>query len=130
VREGDVVVLRRDDVYEARAGSGLEVGAGMVARHRVAVHGPEWSWMEQIAPEFPMEGRTLQSLVDWTARETGWSIRFARTSDSARAEQVILHGSGMGLAPSQVLEVALPACGLTFRRQDGTVWIEPARATR
>jgi hypothetical protein len=79
-----------------------------------------------VAPEFPLEGQTLQSLVAWTARETGWSIRFSRPADARRAGRVTLHGSAAGLTPSPALPTVLPTCGLAWRRQGGTAWIDPA----
>jgi ferric-dicitrate binding protein FerR (iron transport regulator) len=126
VREGSVVLLRGDNGHEARAGQGLDVGTGPLVRRTVPLHGPGWSWVEEVAPEFPLEGQTLQSLVAWTARETGWSIRFSRPADARRAGRMTLHGSAAGLAPSQALPTVLPTCGLAWRRQGGTAWIDPA----
>ena len=130
VREGRVMLLRGQDQHEVAAGSGLEASAGPVVKRSVSVYGPTWSWVEQVAPEFALEGSSLQSLVAWTARETGWRIRFSRHADTQRAASVTLHGSGAGLAPADALTTVLPACGFAWRREGGIVWIEPTGEAR
>ncbi|HET7293439.1 MAG TPA: FecR domain-containing protein, partial [Vicinamibacteria bacterium] len=130
VREGSVVLVRGQERHEVAAGRGLEADARTVAQRVVASHGPGWSWVEEVAPEFPLEGRTLRSFLAWTARETGWRIRFARSGDAERAASITLHGSGAGLAPRDALATVLPSCGFVWRREGGTVWIEPAGEAR
>jgi hypothetical protein len=128
VREGKVVMVRGTDRREATAGTELAIGVeGRLVRRDVAVFGAEWNWVEQAAPEFTIEGQTLEALLHWTARETGWTIRF-RSSDTARSVAGIrLHGSSAGLTPSETLEAVLPTCNLSLRLEGGIAWIEPLR---
>jgi hypothetical protein len=128
VREGKIVLVRATDRREAIAGTELAVGVeGRLVRRDVAVFGAEWNWVEQAAPEFTIEGQTLEALLHWTARETGWTIRFA-SSDTARSVAGIrLHGSSAGLTPSETLEAVLPTCNLSLRLEGGIAWIEPPR---
>jgi hypothetical protein len=124
VREGTVFLLHRGERHEASAGAGLEARGGRVVRTSMAVFGPAWTWVEQAAPEPSIEGRSLESFVEWTARETGWTIRYARPGTARSAPRIVLHGSSAGLTPAEALEAVLPACGLSLRRDGGTAWIE------
>jgi ferric-dicitrate binding protein FerR (iron transport regulator) len=125
VREGSVVLIRDGDRQEARAGTALAVRSEGVVRSAVPIYGPEWAWVEQSAPEFKLEGQSLEALLRWTARETGWTIRFASDRTARSVAGVRLHGSSTGLRPSETLEAVLPTCNLTLRLKDGTAWIEP-----
>lgn len=128
VREGKVVIVRATDRREATAGTELAAGnEGRLVRRDVPIFGPDWYWVEQAAPEFKIEGQTLEALLHWTARETGWTIRFA-SGDTARSVAGIrLHGSSAGLTPSETLDAVLPTCNLSLRLEDGTAWIETSR---
>jgi hypothetical protein len=128
VREGSVVLLRGAAGHEARAGHGLDTAGGPVVKQPVAVFGSEWSWVEEVAPEFPLEGQTVEALLGWTARETGWTIRFSRAAEARGARRVLLHGSAAGLTPAQALETVLPTCNLSVRRDGGTLWVETMEA--
>ena len=92
VREGEVRV-RGPGLEEAAAGgTELVVGAGgEIQRRTIATTGDEWSWAIAAAPPFEREGRTLGAYLDWVARETGWTIRFAET-DLAELRASVMHG--------------------------------------
>ena len=126
VRDGRVVLVRDQDQREASAGTELAVGdARGVVRRDVPIYGPDWAWVEQSAPEFAIEGQSLEALLRWTARETGWTVRFASDRTARSVAGIRLHGSSTGLTPSETLEAVLPTCNLTVRLKDGTAWIEP-----
>lgn len=128
VREGKIVLVHATDRGEATAGTELAIGAGgRLVRRTVPVFGAEWNWIEQTAPEFTIEGQTLDALLHWTARETGWTIRFASTDIARSASAIRLHGSNAGLTPSETLDAVLPTCNLSLRLEDGIAWIELPR---
>lgn len=127
VREGSVFLLDGDVRHEARAGTQLDAAGGRVAKSVAPVHGPDWTWVEEAAPEFSLEGRPLAAFLQWAARETGLSIRFEDDSLARSAGRTLLHGSTRGLTPSEALEAVLPTCGLALRREGGTAWIGRVR---
>lgn len=129
VREGRVAVERRGVVTEASAGAELTLHAdGSIARSVTPAEAPVWSWTQQIAPEFRIEGRTLASYLTWVSRETGMMIRYADDELEARASRTVLHGTIAGLTPEESLAVVLPSCGLAHTRAGSSFTIEGGEA--
>jgi ferric-dicitrate binding protein FerR (iron transport regulator) len=131
VREGSAVLARAGRTYTAGAGTRLRAPAsGAVETGTVAPRGSEWDWALGVAPPFEMEGRTLRDYIAWLSRETGWRVEFADPAAAPAALAVVLHGSTSGLRPDETPDAVLPACGLTYRRDGGTLLIESAGAGR
>ena len=78
----------------------------------VSPYGPEWSWVQEIAPPFDIESRSVLAFLDWVSRETGVTIRFADPEVEQLAAATILHGAIEGLTPSEAPAVILPSCRL------------------
>jgi ferric-dicitrate binding protein FerR (iron transport regulator) len=125
VREGAVELAAKDGAsraWEARAGAELTLaGDGRLSRATIRPDGDAWSWVQQIAPSFQLEGRPLGELLAWVGRETGWHVVFADPGRGASASSVVLHGSIEGLSPEQALNAVLPTCGLAGRRDGDSV---------
>jgi ferric-dicitrate binding protein FerR (iron transport regulator) len=117
VREGEVLVSRNDSTMTARAGEALHVDQqGRYVRSTVPVFGPEWAWTSTIAPQFQLEGSTVQQFLEWVAREQGWRWRFVDTDTARRGAGIVTHGSLEGYTPEEALAIVLPTCGLSFVR--------------
>jgi ferric-dicitrate binding protein FerR (iron transport regulator) len=117
VREGEVLVTRNDSEMTARAGEGLHVDQqGRYVRSTVPIFGPEWAWTGAIAPQFHLEGSTVQQFLEWVAREQGWRWRFVDADTTRRAAGIVTHGSLEGYTPEEALAIVLPTCGLSFVR--------------
>ncbi len=71
------------------------------ARSTIPVSGPEWAWTSTIAPQFQLEGGTVQQFLDWVAREQGWRWRFADSDTARRAAGIVTHGSLEGYRPKK-----------------------------
>jgi ferric-dicitrate binding protein FerR (iron transport regulator) len=127
VREGAVSLAAGAEgdsgqAWDAPAGQELTLGAdGRLRRGAVAFHGDAWSWVQEIAPPFELEGRSLGEFLGWVSRETGWHVRWREPGRAAAAGSTILHGSIEGLPPEQALAAVLPTCGLAHRLEGGTV---------
>jgi ferric-dicitrate binding protein FerR (iron transport regulator) len=122
VREGAVSLADEGSQWEAPAGAELTLTAdGRLARASVPFHGDAWSWVQQIAPPFQLDGRTLGEFLAWVGRETGWQVSWRDTARAALASSTVLHGSVDGLPPEQALAAVLPTCGLAHRLEGGTV---------
>ena len=108
--------------WQAAAGAELLLAAdGRLSRATVPVHGDAWSWVQEIAPSFELEGSTLGEFLGWVGRETGWRVAWADPARAAAGAGTTLHGSIDGLPPEQALAAVLPTCGLADRRDGETV---------
>jgi ferric-dicitrate binding protein FerR (iron transport regulator) len=117
VRDGEVIVDRRDSAISARAGESLRIDPqGRYERAVIPVFGPEWDWTAAIAPQYQLEGSTVQQFLDWVGREQGWRWRFVDADTARRAAGIVTHGSIEGYTPEEALAIVLPTCGLSFVR--------------
>ncbi len=128
VREG--IVRMRTTTGTQDAGAGTEVlvsRAGPIVSRKIATYGPDWAWVETVAPEFEIEGQPLAPFLEWVARETGRHIQF--TDDRARdtAARTRLHGSIRGLAPLEALGQVLSTTSLRFEVHDDIIRISSQR---
>ena len=100
VREGSIAVDRGQVPVVARAGESLAVHQnGSVARAQIDPHGQAWHWAAAVAPEFTIEGRSLDEFLAWAGRETGRKIVYTSADAAREAEQTQLKGSTSGLSP-------------------------------
>ncbi|MBK6351274.1 MAG: FecR domain-containing protein [Proteobacteria bacterium] len=100
VREGSIAIDRGQVPVVARAGEALAVREdGSVVRSQVDSHGQAWHWAAAIAPEFAIEGRSLDEFLAWAGRETGRKIVYTSADAAREAEQTQLKGSTSGLSP-------------------------------
>jgi hypothetical protein len=95
---------------------------GRYVRSTVPIFGPEWAWTSTVAPQFQLEGSTVQQFLEWVAREQGWRWRFVDADTARRAAGIVTHGSLEGYTPEEALAIVLPTCGLSFvRKRDEVV---------
>jgi ferric-dicitrate binding protein FerR (iron transport regulator) len=122
VREGGVNLSSDDGSWDAVPGDELLLTAtGALERRNVPFHGAEWGWIQEIAPAYELEGRTLGEFLAWFGRESGRGVRWADAAEQRRALAVVLHGSVEGLSPDQALAAVLPTCGLAHRLDGAAV---------
>ena len=128
VREGSVAVEAAGQRWASRAGEGLILArSGPPERHAIAVSGPEWSWVSELAQPFRLEGATAPAFLAWVSREQGWRWEYDDPSLRTRVERIVLHGSIDGLTPEEALAAVLPTCGLTSRREGERLIVAAAR---
>jgi ferric-dicitrate binding protein FerR (iron transport regulator) len=100
VREGSIAIDRGHVPVVARAGESLAVHQdGSVVRTQADSHGQTWDWTAAVAPEFAIEGRSLDEFLTWAGRETGRKIVYTSADAAREAEQTVLKGSTSGLVP-------------------------------
>jgi len=126
VREGLVTVGGE----AAAAGTELRLDASGVTRRALPVHGPEWSWVLRLAPAFEMEGRSLDELVGWAAREAGWELRYLDAESQRRSREAVLHGSIRGARPDEAALAVIPTSGLRAELRDGVLRVGPVGEAR
>jgi ferric-dicitrate binding protein FerR (iron transport regulator) len=128
VREGEILINRGGAEMTARAGEGLHLDReGRYVRSTIPVSGPEWAWTSAIAPQFQLEGGTVQQFLDWVAREQGWRWRFADSDTARLAAGIVTHGSLEGYTPEDALAIVLPTCGLSFVQNGDEVVVSFAK---
>lgn len=127
VREGKVTIRHAGAIHDAIRGEEVDVRAdGEVIRRRIAPDDESWEWVQDLAPSFLLEGRTLHAYLGWISRETGLEIRTADAAEQLDTTAIILHGSIEGMMPADSLDAVLPTCGLTSEIEgDGTLLIGP-----
>jgi hypothetical protein len=124
VREGEIRLERNGDAHSAAQGEELRLQRdGTVVAGRVEPFGAAWTWTSEVAPSFDIEGATLEAFLTWISRETGWQVRYADRELEASADKVELRGSIEGLTPGESVSVVLPASGLGYRVDDGTLLV-------
>ena len=131
VREG-VVVFERGQLT-VQAGGGTELVApkgGEPSIRPFAAFGPEWAWIWQAAPAFNLSESTLRQFLDWIERETGYKAAFKTADIGESASAIKLQGSIEDMSPEEALDVVLPAVGLDYRIENGTVVLERPGSVR
>jgi ferric-dicitrate binding protein FerR (iron transport regulator) len=127
VRDGRAALRTPHGARECAAGGEVAVGRdGAFSERPFAPNDAAWEWTQEVAPPFVLEGSGLGAFLDWTARENGWTWRFADAETARRASAVTLHGSLEGVRPSQALAIVLPASNLRYHVTGGRLTVGPA----
>jgi len=128
VREGSVAIDKGQTPVMARAGESVTVARdGAVSRSQLNVYGESWHWAESVAPEFAIEGRSLDEFLTWAGRETGRKIVYTSADAAREAETTQLKGSVAGLAPeAAVIAVFASEPGLRQQIAGGQIRVERA----
>lgn len=115
VREGRVVLERKDRDYEGLAGEQLRVHEdGRFERAAFSPFDAAWRWVQAVAP-LPFDDHiTVHELLEWVARETGREVHFAEPGLATRASRTILHGNPRRLLPMEALAVMLETTDLGY----------------
>jgi len=126
VREGSVAIDKGQTPVMARAGESVTVARdGAVSRSQLNVYGESWHWAESVAPEFAIEGRSLDEFLTWAGRETGRKIVYTSADAAREAETTQLKGSVAGLAPeAAVAAVFASEPGLRHQIAGGQIRVE------
>jgi len=120
VREGEVRLRQNAHEHRATAGTLLVVDRqGEVVREDLSSTDAMWRLAWATAP--PFAGDTLAELLDWTARETGWAVRYAEPGVEQIVARTTVHGSVGPLPPDQAALAVLPGAGLEGTLEDGVL---------
>jgi hypothetical protein len=125
VREGLVSLSRDDGDFQITQGISFTVDSGgSVSTSAITPFDPAWSWTQEIAPVFAIEGRTVLAFLDWVSSETGLSVRFANTEVEQLAAATVLHGSIEGITPAQAPAAILPSARLAASEEPGVLLVK------
>ena len=122
VRDGRVLLMRDTGRHEAAAGEQLEIDAqSQLSRAAISPLDASWLWALQAAPSFDIENKSLAKFLEWVARETGKTIRYATPEAQKQAEQLILRGTVSTLNVEQAFKAVMTTTGLTYIETAGEI---------
>jgi hypothetical protein len=124
VRDGRVALMTSGESGTAGVGERLVAtqDASAIRRETIETFGGDWSWAEELAPPFDIEGRTVSDFLVWFSAQTGRTVVFATPAAERLAEQTILRGS-IDLEPRLKLSAVLATTDLTATLEEGRVVI-------
>jgi hypothetical protein len=128
VREGEVRFSSAIGVQVAVAGTQLVATSdGQVTRQAIPTYGRDWQWTVALAPEFAVEGRSLEDYLQWISRELGRPVVFADARARESAQRTILHGAIHSPATLDALDEVLSSTSLTYELADGVIRVHSSR---
>lgn len=123
VREGEVSLAANGQRLLLPAGDEVDLDTdGVSAERKIRAHGDHWQWVQDIAPSFDSEGRSVQALLDWIARETGYRVHYRNPATAEFAGRIRLHGLDR-LGPMQALHSIPFIADLQYQLIDGVIEI-------
>jgi ferric-dicitrate binding protein FerR (iron transport regulator) len=130
VRAGKVAIARGRDEVEIGVGSAIAITPdGRLERTLTAADGAEWRWVQQVAPTFEIEGRTVAAFLDWVSSESGLQVVYQEPEIASFVADTVLHGTAGDLTPDNAAEIVLPSCGLQVMRDGSTLVVGRGRQT-
>ena len=128
VRTGLVELKGPTRSISGRPGTEIVLSTVGAVSRPIATHGSEWDWTTRVSPPLAMEGMSLAAFLRRVAHEHGWTLRYASPAVEGSAARVILHGPVDGLAPHEMVEVAIATSGLRHRLENGELVVGAADA--
>jgi ferric-dicitrate binding protein FerR (iron transport regulator) len=128
VRTGVVELKDRVRSVSGRAGTEITLSATGAVSRPIVAHGSDWDWTSRVSPPLDMEGTSMAAFLERVAREHGWVVRYADPALAGEASRIILHGSVSGLAPQEMVDVAIATSGLKHRFEGGELFVLRASA--
>jgi ferric-dicitrate binding protein FerR (iron transport regulator) len=124
LREGRVEVEREDGAHLMTGAGEMTVATdGTVTRRPLSAFGQEWEWLLDVTPVPDFEGRPVRELLDWVARERGWTLTFADADAARAAGETAIFGSLERLRVDQTLDAVMPASNLTYGVENGVLLV-------
>ncbi len=97
---------------------------GKKSERFVATDDPIWDWAETVAPEFDIEGISLQRYLAWYATKSGLRLAWADDASEAEAEKVKLSGSIIGATLQESLLTVQQIAPFDYRIEGETIWVK------
>jgi hypothetical protein len=115
VREGRVQWSAGAVQQVGEAGFQFAIRGGRIqSQEALASAGADWQWVENLAPEFVIEERSLLDFLNWVARETGHPLQFADSEARSHVAGIVLHGNVRGLDPRRALARVMATTALSY----------------
>jgi ferric-dicitrate binding protein FerR (iron transport regulator) len=122
VREGQVRFSGATGVIVANAGTELlALSEGQITKRAVQIFGRDWQWTAALAPDFAVEGRTLDDYLQWISRELGRHLEYSDAAVRDSAHRTVLHGTIHSRATLDALADVLSSTTLTYELVGGAI---------
>jgi hypothetical protein len=94
VREGEVFVEGRNHSRKISQGQRAKLsGSSRATITNTNGIGPDWDWIEPVAPNISVDGRSAFEFLHWVSRQTGYTIEFASETAEQLARDTLLKGT-------------------------------------
>jgi hypothetical protein len=131
VREGRVDIATGQAVVPATAGRRVTVASDAgTTSEPVSPSDAAWQWVEALAPQFRIEGKSVLDFLSWVARETGMELEFGDPGDRRAAETATLHGSIDDLTPMEALVSVMPTTRFSYVIDGDAISVRSETVTR
>lgn len=130
VREGEVAIS--GDSIETLVLTGEQViinESGIKERQSILPYSEEWKWVQEIAPAFELDGRSMFEFLQWISSESGYVIEYETESAKSLAEETILHGK-IDLPPMKALEIMFQTADLVYELHGGVILVSTRQNSR
>lgn len=85
---------------------------------------PDWAWIETLAPDFDIEGATLEQYLQWYVSERGVELVWSDAASETRAGAAVLAGSIAGISLDEGLLLVQQVAPFEYRISSDTLWVK------
>lgn len=85
---------------------------------------PSWDWVETVAPEFEIQGASLQQYLAWYVRQKGVTLEWADDASQAKAARIELAGSIAGTTLEEGLLTVQQIAPFEYRLDGNKMWVK------
>lgn len=126
VRQGLVEVTQPgQQTHSINKGFYVELSdSGESGQHPLQPDDPDWAWIETLAPEFDIEGATLEQYLQWYVGERGVDLVWADAASETRAGAAVLAGSIAGISLDEGLLLVQQVAPFEYRISSDALWVK------
>jgi len=126
VRQGLVEITQPgQQTHSVNKGYYVELSdAGESSQHPLQPGDPDWAWIETVAPEFNIQGASLEQYLQWYVSERGVDLVWADLASETRAGAALLAGSIKGTSLDEGLLLVQQVAPFEYRITSDTLWVK------
>ncbi len=98
--------------------------SGKSGQYPIQPDDPSWAWIETVAPEFDIQGASLEQYLRWYAHERGVNLVWADAASEASAGAALLAGSIADASLDEGLMLVKQVAPFEHRLSSGTLWVK------
>ena len=125
VRDGLVEVTRPDRAtLSIDRGRVVELNTDGSESERDLQHDDAiWTWVETVAPDFDVNGATLEQYLSWYTGQRGLRLVWSDPGSEQKAKLILLTGSITGMTLQEGFETVQRIAPFEHRFEDDTIWV-------
>jgi hypothetical protein len=126
VRDGTVSVEARGVAHKVDRGGELTVSKHGVRAGTVDPAAASWSWILDASAPFLIDGKSVETFLEWVEAETGLEVVYANPQARRTAREAVLHGDLGAMRADEAPAAILPSAGLETAIEGGVLRIRRA----